>query len=223
MRLLFLSFLLTSLVSVSQESSDTSSHQIKTWMMPGASYGMEYYRDKNLQNFFGDSLESSFGQTNQFISIDYLVSVDYSANVHLGVAYILPFETNIFDTLNYKLSGYSISFGNSFKYLENKNFQMPINGGYRFGHMFLNENNDRMRNFFFDIYAEINPKIILFDRLVVFACGTLNWDITKQHWKSKTLTPGSNLNFKHTNGSFQIGLAWKFESISEENDREEEY
>jgi hypothetical protein len=197
--------------------------EIKVWNMPGISFGLEFYRDKNLQNHFGDSLNSSLGQMNKLIGLDYIVSVDHSIDLHLGFNYITPTNATVFDSLNYAMQGYSISIGSAFKAYENRNFQLPVHGGYRLGHMYLKEENMRMKNFFFDFYAEINPRVVLFDRLVLFGCATLNWDVSKQHWKSKTITPGSNLNFKHTNGSLQIGLAWKFESTSEKSYEEEEY
>ena len=80
-----------------------------------------------------------------------------------------------------------------------------------------------MKNFFFKINVELNPKIILFNKLMLLGYSAINWDITKQRWKSKKITPLSHYEFKHTNGSSQIDLAWKFESIYEKHYGEYEY
>lgn len=212
--LIFIALAMNSNLGYSQE--DSGSNQSETdsselWIIPAASYGMEFYRDKNFQSYFSDSLSTTYGQNLPTVNAGAFISVDNSVFVHALFSYRLPHLITGTDGQNYQLSGFSFGYGVALKYAPNKKFEMPFSGGYNVGKMYLWKNSDRMGNFFFDLYAMLSPRLVLFDRLVLFGTGALYWDVTKSRWKSKTIVPSGNLNFKHTCGAFQIGLGWKFE------------
>ncbi|MEP1026501.1 MAG: hypothetical protein ABJG68_09845 [Crocinitomicaceae bacterium] len=137
----------------------------------------------------------------------------------ISVEYYLPQRWSTADNVDYKLDGFRIGMPivpialntlGTLKQVRYFQYALPVSFNYGIGSLFLNENDLRYRNFFFDFNVSFAPRIVLFDRLVLSSIAEFTWDVTNKQWKSKDETAAFNEGFKRTGISVFFSASWIF-------------
>ncbi|MCF8298533.1 MAG: WG repeat-containing protein [Saprospiraceae bacterium] len=177
----------------------------------GVYYGFDMLKKNNFSNYFSDNYSLDFGQNLYSVSFEACRKFNYLEDNYMEFKYYLPTTVSPYDTLKYTLNGFlfeqGIYRGLNLLYMSEK-VDCPISLSYSVGSFYLKENNTKLRNPFFLVSLRLNPKVVLFKRLVVGGIVKYNWDLSKPGWKSDENYLIENLNYKNTSMSFQIGLLW---------------
>lgn len=180
------------------------------WGSYGMLYGQNLIKANDFTKYFKDNYNSSFGKQFNSISLETNRKFNYSENTYMNILYYLPSTIFVNDTLSYSLNGFNVEmvFFRGFNLFYTKHFDFPLSLGFNAGSFYLKENSTKLRNPFFSLALRLNPKVIIFKRIVLSSAIKLNWDVSKPTWKSKEEYEIENLNYKNNSLSFQIGVAY---------------
>ncbi|MFK8043893.1 MAG: hypothetical protein AB8B72_00255 [Crocinitomicaceae bacterium] len=186
------------------------------WQTIQPFFGFAYPRRNDFHTFF----DQNIGNQQTVLGLYIGGPENYIEEVAgFSVMYYLPQKWTTDENIDYKLDGFRFSaslspigvniLGN-IKQIKHFQYAIPVNINYGIGGMFLNENDNRYRNFFFDFGAAISPRIVLFDRLVLSSMVNFNWDITNKQWKTKDNLALFNEGYKRTGIDILFSAAWIF-------------
>lgn len=202
-----------------------------------------YYRSKTISSFellFGSkAYNSSF--YNSFNTLDHIrlfspiyeLGFGYSGRMVAGPSYsydeglpfdghwsyhmIIPFQINVFDSINANLSGstFSFSFGKDLFYLIDK-FDLVVNGGIDMGRIMLSNSKHKfMKNPFFSPSISVQPKVKIKHFVLSLRVDCWN-DISASRWKEALMTRYSKResfdieNYRQSGMRFLFGIGYSF-------------
>src|SRR5690606_18280556 len=151
------------------------------------------------------------------INLRFFGPIPEKKELYFDFGYYLPQKTRIGDTVDYQLSGiyvgvpwqsFRIEHINGEKNNEKLLLSTPIFLGTDMGWMFFKTNKIQQRNYFLNVKLQIEPRLVLFQRLIIGTGLTISYDLTRPDWKGRNIVPANTVDFRNTAFSVNASLGW---------------
>lgn len=158
------------------------------WLAFQGGFGSYHFFD----NDFATNYQNQINPDNQHIQLKCLTPISEKRELYFKLGYLIRQQFDLGDTLSLAFSGGYLGIPwQSFRieWFKKKwnptkiQLATPINLGTDMGWLWLSENDSRYRNYFLTINLQIEPRLILFQRLIIGLEVGLGYDLTHPDWK----------------------------------------
>jgi len=138
---------------------------------------------------------------------------NYLEDNFVAINYFIPTTFTSGDTTKWSVTGFSFetSFFKSLNLLYMlKEIDLPVSAIWQIGSLYQNHNSTKSHNFFLNFGFRLNPRVLIFKRLVLGIVGDISWDVTKPDWKYKREVISESFDFKKTSYGLQLNIGWRY-------------
>ena len=183
------------------------------WLAIGTGFGKSFFLDQEFIQQFDNRTTLSTSVVNHRV----FGPINEKREFYLDLGYSFPQELKQGDSINYKFAGAYLGIPwqtfrfqlidgkkNDYKLL----FSTPLYIGTDMGWMWLYQYKTYQQNFFLNVKVQIEPRLVLFQRLVIGTGLAISYDLTRPEWNTNENSSLNTVGFKNTAFSVNASLGW---------------